>query len=66
MEHRIRAQHSLGGWALCASAEVKLFGVSLCIHGYLVNPKAQGHQKRLDPDPAEAGWAPGGQGSPLP
>lgn len=33
IEHRIRGQHLPGGWTLCASAEVKLFGVSLCIKG---------------------------------
>ena len=33
MEHRIWGQYLPGSRALCAAAEVKLFGVSLCIKG---------------------------------
>lgn len=65
MEHRIQGQHSPGSGALCASAEVKLFGFLCVLKDHLVNPKAQGHQNGSDPDPAEGGWAPGGR-SPLP
>ena len=66
MEHRIWGQYLPGSRALCASVlRLSYLGFLCVLKDHLVNSKAWGHQDGAATDPAEAGWAPGGRGSPL-